>query len=49
MSRDFASKGANLAIHYNSESSREESEKTLAEVKALGAQAFLFQGDLTKV
>jgi hypothetical protein len=26
-----------------------ESEKTLAEVQALGAEAFLFQGDLTKV
>ncbi|MBB4805265.1 NAD(P)-dependent dehydrogenase (short-subunit alcohol dehydrogenase family) [Chryseobacterium defluvii] len=49
LSRDFASKGAKLAIHYNSESSREESEKTLAEVKALGAEAFLFQGDLTKI
>lgn len=49
LSRDFARKGAKLAIHYNSESSRQESEKTLEEVKALGAEAFLFQGDLTKV
>ncbi|WP_261511989.1 SDR family oxidoreductase [Chryseobacterium paludis] len=49
LSRDFARKGAKLAIHYNSESSKQESEKTLAEVKALGAEAFLFQGDLTKV
>ncbi|WP_345988940.1 SDR family oxidoreductase [Chryseobacterium sp. Chry.R1] len=49
LSRDFASKGAKLAIHYNSESSKAESEKTLNEVKALGAEAFLFQGDLTKV
>jgi NAD(P)-dependent dehydrogenase (short-subunit alcohol dehydrogenase family) len=49
LSKDFAAKGAKLAIHYNSESSREESEKTLAEVQALGAEAFLFQGDLTKV
>lgn len=47
--RNFASKGAKLAIHYNSESSRAESEKTLADVQALGAEAFLFQGDLTKV
>ncbi|TDX87256.1 hypothetical protein [Epilithonimonas xixisoli] len=37
LSRDFAAKGAKLAIHYNSESSRTESEKTLAEVQARGA------------
>lgn len=49
LSRGFAAKGAKLAIHYNSESSRADSEKTLAEVQALGAEAFLFQGDLTKV
>ena len=49
LSRDFAAKGAKLAIHYNSESSRAESEKTLADVQALGAEAFLFQADLTKV
>lgn len=49
LSRKFAEKGAKLALHYNSESSRAESEKTLAEVQSLGAEAFLFQGDLTKV
>lgn len=49
LSRNFASKGAKLAIHYNSESSKAESEKTLADVQAMGAEVFLFQGDLTKV
>lgn len=49
LSRDFAAKGAKIAIHYNSESSRAESEKTLEDVQNLGAEAFLFQGDLTKV
>ena len=49
LSKDFAAKGAKLAIHYNSENSKAESEKTLAEVKAMGAEAFLFQADLTKV
>ena len=49
LSKDFAAKGAKLAIHYNSEASREESEKTLAAVQALGAEAFMFQGDLTQV
>ena len=43
LSRTFAAKGAKLAIHYNSESSKAESEKTLADVEALGAEAFLFQ------
>ncbi|HVI49027.1 MAG TPA: SDR family oxidoreductase [Chitinophaga sp.] len=49
LSRSFAEKGANLAIHYNSEGARVDAEKTLADVKAAGAKAFLFQGDLTKV
>ncbi len=49
LSRNFAAKGAKLAIHYNSEGSRAESEKTLADVQAMGSEAFLFQGDLTKV
>lgn len=49
LSRDFAAMGAKLAIHYNSESSRKESEDTYVAVKALGAEAFLFQADLTKV
>ncbi len=49
LSTSFATKGAKIAIHYNSESSKKESEKTLAEIKALGAEAFLFQADLTKV
>lgn len=49
LSRNLAAKGAKLAIHYNNENSKAESEKTFAEVKALGAEAFLFQGDLTQV
>ncbi|GAA4441783.1 SDR family oxidoreductase [Ravibacter arvi] len=49
LSRNFAVQGAKLAIHYNSQASKEEAEKTLADVKAAGAEAFLFQGDLTNV
>jgi NAD(P)-dependent dehydrogenase (short-subunit alcohol dehydrogenase family) len=49
LSKDFAAKGAKLAIHYNSEGARAESENTLEEVQNLGAEAFLFQGDLTKI
>ncbi len=49
LSKNFAAKGAKLAIHYNSGGSKIESERTLTEITALGAEAFLFQGDLTKV
>lgn len=49
LSRNFAAKGAKLAIHYNSDSTKSDAKKTLADVQQLGADAFLFQGDLTKV
>lgn len=49
LSRDFAARGARLAIHYNSETSKAEAEQTLAAVKAAGAEAFLFQGNLIDV
>lgn len=49
LSRDFAAKGVKIAIHYNSESTKAEAEKTLTDVQNAGGQAFLFQADLTKV
>lgn len=49
LSRDFAKKGAKLVIHYNSESTKTDADKTLAEVQALEAEAILFQGDLTNI
>lgn len=49
LSRNFAAKGAKLVIHYNSDSTKADAEKTLADVKAAGADAVLVQGDLTKV
>lgn len=49
LSRDFAVKGAKLVIHYNSESTKADAEKTLADVQAAGAEAILVQGDLTNV
>ena len=36
-------------IHYNSEYSKADAEETLAVVKAAGAEAILFQADLTKI
>lgn len=49
LSKSFAAKGAKLAIHFNSETTKVDAEKTLADVKELGAEAFIFQGDLTKI
>jgi len=49
LSRNFAAKGAKLAIHYNTVETRPDAEKTLADVLAAGAEAFLFQADLTDV
>ena len=48
LSRNFAAKGARLVIHYNSAVTQPDAEKTLADVQAAGAEAFLFQGDLTR-
>lgn len=48
LSRALAQKGAKaIVVHYNSSSSREEAEKTVAAVKALGADAIAVQADLS--
>lgn len=47
IARQAAAAGANVAIHYSSESSREEAESTLAAIKEAGANGAIFQGDLT--
>lgn len=49
LSRQFAALGARLVIHYNSENTKADAEKTLADVRAAGADAILVQGDLTRV
>lgn len=49
LSRDFAAKGAKVAIHYNSHGTKADAEKTLADITQAGGEAFLFQADLTKV
>jgi len=49
LSRDFAAKGAKVAIHYNSDSTKAAAEKTLADITHAGGEAFLFQADLTDV
>ncbi len=48
LARDFARQGARgVAIHYNSNTARAEAEATADAVRAAGADAHLFQSDLT--
>lgn len=47
ISRQAAQAGANVAIHYNSESSRPAAEETLGAVEALGQKGVILTGDLT--
>ncbi|GHH59415.1 SDR family oxidoreductase [[Pseudomonas] boreopolis] len=48
LARDLAKQGAAaIAIHYNSDASRADAEATAAAVREAGAQAHLFQADLT--
>ncbi|KWF27860.1 short-chain dehydrogenase [Burkholderia cenocepacia] len=48
IARDLAEHGAKaIAIHYNSASSKADADKTVAAIKAAGAEAVAFQADLT--
>jgi len=47
ISRQAAAAGANVAIHYNSESTRVAAEETLAAIEALGRSGVILTGDLT--
>ncbi|WP_448222272.1 SDR family oxidoreductase [Gordonia iterans] len=47
IARRSAEAGANVAIHYNSDSSRADAEQTLAAVEANGGKGVLIQADLT--
>ncbi len=49
LSRTFAKRGAKVAIHFNSESTKADAEQTLSDIQAAGGTAFLFQADLTRV
>ena len=48
ISRQVADAGANVAIHYNSESTRPAAEETLAAVESAGRKGVLLSGDLTR-
>lgn len=48
IARDLAAHGARaVAVHYNSPASRADADATVAAIRAQGAQAAAFQGDLT--
>ena len=47
VSRNLAALGANVAVHYTSDSSRSDAEKTAAAVEEQGAKVVVVQGDLT--
>ncbi|KIO78210.1 short-chain dehydrogenase [Pedobacter lusitanus] len=49
LSRNFAEQGAKVAIHYNSDHTKDAAEQTLADIKAKGGEAFLFKADFKKV
>lgn len=49
ISRTFAAEGACVGVHYNSSSTAADAEKTVADIKASGGEAFAVQGDFTKV
>jgi len=49
ISLDFADKGAKVVVHFNSDSTRADAEKTVADITVAGGEAFMFQGDLTVV
>lgn len=49
LSRQFATDGAKIALHYNSASSKAEAEQTVADINAAGGIAVAYQGDFTKV
>ncbi len=48
ISTSLAQQGVNVAVHYNSDATAPEAERTAAAVEAAGAKAIMFQGDLTK-
>lgn len=48
ISTTLAGRGVNVAVHYNSDSTEPDADKTVAAVEATGVKAIKFQGDLTQ-
>ena len=49
ISRTFAADGASICVHYNSASNKNDADKTVADIKAGGGEAFAISGDFTQV
>lgn len=49
ISRTFAAEGAKIVVHYNSDATAPDAEKTVADIQAAGGEAISIQGDFTKV
>ncbi len=49
ISRTFANEGAKIVVHYNSDSTRPDAEKTVSDITASGGAAAMIKGDFTKV
>ncbi len=48
ISRSFASRGAKVVVHYNSDATRPDAERTVADITAAGGEALAVQGDFSK-
>jgi len=48
ISKTFAENGADVAVHYHSDSTKKDADNTVEAIKKAGRNAFAFQGDLTK-
>jgi NAD(P)-dependent dehydrogenase (short-subunit alcohol dehydrogenase family) len=48
ISRDLAKGGAKVVVHYNSVATKPEADKTIADIKAAGGEAFAIAGDFTQ-
>ncbi|MFD4530734.1 SDR family oxidoreductase [Kitasatospora sp. NPDC058397] len=49
IAKECARDGARVVVHYNSDASRDKAEQTAADVKELGGDAIVHQGDLSRV
>ena len=48
ISREFAKGGANVLVHYHSDSTKDDAEATVKDIQAMGREAVSFQGDLSQ-
>lgn len=49
ISRNLATEGARVVVHFNSEATRSDADETVAAIQSTGGEAFAIQGDFTQV